>query len=226
MPQKTPSLPLTLPSIWGADALETDVRLTRDGVLVLCHDATVDRISDGQGDVAALTLDELKRLDFGVRFGPEFAGQRILTVDAFMERYGARLPLVLEIKAEHVNKPLCSMVRRLGLTDQVTYTSFSDVWIRDLHRLDRQAETGFLTKVFDDTVIQQVKGFGLSQICPAAADVDADLVEKAHLMGLSVRAWGVTADALQERALLAGVNGMTTNWPDRLIARLLALGWR
>jgi glycerophosphoryl diester phosphodiesterase len=175
----------------GADALETDVRVTRDGVLVLCHDAPVDRISDGQGQVAALTLDELKRLDFGVRFAPEFAGQRILTVAEFLERYGARLPLALEIKADHVVKPLYAMVRRMGLTDQVTFTSFD-----------------------------------LTQICPAAADVDSELVDKAHRNGLSVRAWGVTSETLHERALRAGVDGMTTNWPDRLIARLLALGWR
>lgn len=209
-----------------ADALETDIRLTRDGVLVLCHDATVDRISDGQGEVAALTLDELKRLDFGVRFPPEFAGQRILTLAEFLDRYGARLPLALEIKADDVNKPLSAMVRRWELLDQVTFTSFNDIWLRGLHRLDPQAEIGFLTQVFDDKVIRQVKDLGFAQICPAAADVDADLVQKAQRIGLPVRAWGVTSEMLQEGALQAGVDGMTTNWPDRLIARLLALGWR
>jgi glycerophosphoryl diester phosphodiesterase len=210
----------------GADALETDVRMTSDDIPVLCHDATVDRISDGQGEVAAMTIDQLKRLDFGVRFAPEFAGQRILTVAEFLDRYGARLPLVLEIKAEEANKPLCAMVRRWGLIDQTTFTSFNDAWLRGLHRLDPQLEIGLLTKVFDDKTIQMVKTFGFRQICPPAADVDAALVLKAQRSGLSVRAWGVSSDDLHERALQAGVDGMTTNWPDRLIARLLALGWR
>ena len=209
-----------------ADALETDIRLTQDGVLVLCHDATVDRVSDGTGAVADLTLDELKRLDFGARFGPEFAGQRLLTVAAFLEEYGARLPLALEIKADYVVKPLYAMVRRMGLTDQVTFTSFDLSWLEAMRRADAVVEIGYLTRQFDDAAIRQARSIKLTQICPSAAAAAAEMVDKAHGFGLSVRAWGVNDDVLQERALQAGVDGMTTNWPDRLIARLRQLGWR
>ena len=65
----------------GADGFETDVRMTKDQCLVINHDDSIDLTSDGQGNISDMTLAELKQLDFGAWFGPEFEGERILTLE-------------------------------------------------------------------------------------------------------------------------------------------------
>ncbi|MEA2641502.1 MAG: glycerophosphoryl diester phosphodiesterase, partial [Chloroflexota bacterium] len=82
----------------GADGVETDVQLTGDGALVLLHDDTVDRTTDGHGLLVELTLEQVSRLDAGHWYGELFGGERIPTLEAFLERYVGVLRLDLEIK--------------------------------------------------------------------------------------------------------------------------------
>src|SRR5947208_2872789 len=69
----------------GADFIEVDVRTTSDGKLVLMHDASVDRRTDGHGDIAALTFDAIRQLDAGIKFGQQFAGVKVPTFDEVLE---------------------------------------------------------------------------------------------------------------------------------------------
>ena len=204
----------------GADALETDFRLSADGVLVLCHDGRVDRVSDGHGEVASFTLAELRRLDFGGWLDVRFSGERIVTASEFLQRYGGRCPLALEIKAEGVAEPLAAAVAAAGLAQGVVFTSFELAWLERLHDAARWARIGYLTRQFDEAMIARLHGLGFEQICPAARDLTAPLVAAAKAAGLVVRAWGIEGDASQDHALRCGVDGMTTNWPDRLVAAL------
>src|SRR5919201_2276293 len=98
-----------------ADGVETDLRASNDGVLVLMHDERVDRTTDGEGAVAVLTLDELRRLDAGGSYGPRFAGERVPTLDELLSRYGGRLPLCLEVKQPGIEARLVAAVRERGL---------------------------------------------------------------------------------------------------------------
>lgn len=204
----------------GADALESDVRATSDRVLVLCHDATVDRVSNGHGEVATFTLEEMRRLDFGGWLDARFGGERVVTAAEFLQRFGRRCPLVLEIKADGVVDPLVAMVTSAGLAQEVVFTSFHLPWLELLHQVSPQARIGYLTRQFDDEMIARVRSLGFEQICPAARATTAPLVARAQAAGLVVRAWGVDADAVQDHALQCGVDGMTTNWPDRLLLAL------
>jgi glycerophosphoryl diester phosphodiesterase len=83
----------------GADALELDLHLTRDNELVVIHDDTLDRTTDGSGPVHERSLGELMRLDAGRLFGEGFAGQRIPRLAEVLDRFAGRVPLALEIKA-------------------------------------------------------------------------------------------------------------------------------
>jgi len=210
----------------GADALETDVRASCDGALVLCHDATVDRVSNGHGLVAALTLSELQRLDFGAWFAPRFAGERLLTVEDFLARYGRRCPFAIEIKAPGIEERLLSLVADAGLLSDVVFTSFSLDYLENMRRLEPEARLGYLTRRFDEATIDLLQQRAFAQICPAGADVTPPLVQRSQAVGLTVRAWGISDEGIQDRALRAGVDGMTVDWPDRLIGRLQVLGWR
>ncbi len=83
----------------GADAIELDLHVSRDGELVVIHDHTLDRTTDGEGPVHTRSLQELKRLDAGRWFGESFAGQRIPTLAEVLDRFSGKIPLALEIKA-------------------------------------------------------------------------------------------------------------------------------
>jgi glycerophosphoryl diester phosphodiesterase len=112
----------------GADFIETDVRTTSDGKLVIMHDATVDRCTDGHGEVAGMTLEEIRKLDAGAKAGPTFQGTPVPTFEEVLEF--ARGKIGVYIDAKRISAAdLVAAVRRFGMEDQVVvYGSM------DLHR--------------------------------------------------------------------------------------------
>jgi glycerophosphoryl diester phosphodiesterase len=108
----------------GASAIETDVRLTYDGAMVLIHDPTVDRTSNGTGPVDDHTLAELRHLDLGGWFAPTFTGQRILTPAEMIDEYIDRIPVVFEIKDPRVTTQLLHLLAGAAVLDRVQVTSF------------------------------------------------------------------------------------------------------
>jgi glycerophosphoryl diester phosphodiesterase len=199
----------------GAPAVETDVRATRDGALVILHDATVDRTTNGRGAVADLTLAEVKSLDAGGWFASRFAGQRIPTLEEFLDRYRATFPICLEIKALNIEAAVLAAVAAAKLEFEPTYTSFEFETVQRLCQLAPAARIGYLCEQFDSATIESTRAAAAAQICPKAADLTSELIAEARAAGLGVRAWGVSDDELLARAIDLGVDGLTTNWPDR-----------
>ena len=138
-----------------AAAIETDVQLTADGYLILLHDGTVDRTSNGSGPVADYTLDELRALDFGGWYAPEFAGQRVLTVAEFLDDYAARIDLCLEIKDPRATAPLVALLTERKLLDRVQVTSFYWTALMDARALNPDLYLGFLTPTFEDDIVER-----------------------------------------------------------------------
>lgn len=121
----------------GVDQIETDIRVTKDGQLVIFHDATVDRVTDGTGLVCELTLAELKQLDAGIKKGPQFAGARIPTFEEFLD-YMKQLPdmtIDFELKenpregweetAYSVCDRILALVEEYGMTERCVINTFS-----------------------------------------------------------------------------------------------------
>jgi glycerophosphoryl diester phosphodiesterase len=201
----------------GADAIETDLQITRDGELVLIHDDRVDRTSDGTGPVADFTLAELQALDAGSWFDPGFAGERVMTFTEGLADYGDRIPLCLEIKDPLATVTFLHAVQRLPLPSATQVTSFS--WSAVLAAREALPVTiGFLSKTFDHDIIHRCLARGIDQICPPVALLDRALVETAHELGLAVRAWGVRDRTDVDRVIESRADGATVNWPDWLIA--------
>src|SRR5262245_38762797 len=208
-----------------SDGIETDVRASRDGVLVLMHDERVDRTTDGEGKVDELSFAELQRLDAGSPFNPRFAGERVPTVDAFLDRHGGRLPLCLEVKQSGVEERLVEMVRQRGLLQPippdgvaqreqialppVSFTSFSFDSCLALRRAAPEALIGFLTPELDDLTVRRVAEAKLGQICPRADSCAAERLLAARDRRLAVRAWGVSDREVLRAAVKAGVDGVT-----------------
>jgi glycerophosphoryl diester phosphodiesterase len=113
----------------GADGIELDTKLTADGHVVVIHDATVDRTTDGHGRVKDLTLEELRRLDAGGFFSEKFKGERIPTVEEVFEKAGKRI--FINIELTNYNSPrdqlvetTCMLVKKFSMQKRVLFSSF------------------------------------------------------------------------------------------------------
>ncbi len=205
--------------------IELDVQLTSDGQIVVIHDDTVDRTTDGSGPVTSHTLAELKGLDAGSRFGAEFAGERIPTFDEVLERYKGRAHLHTEIKGRShtLSRRTADAIRDHGMEGQVTITSFQYVRLEEMRAHAPELPTGWLVSEVSDPIIAQARAIKVTQLCPEAQAVTPELVRRLHALGFVVRAWGVTNEELMRQVVQAGADGMTVNFPDKLIAYRAAL---
>jgi glycerophosphoryl diester phosphodiesterase len=199
----------------GVDGLETDIHLTRDGYLVLTHDDTVDRTTNGHGLVSDLTLAQIKALDAGVRFSPAFTGQRVPTLDEFLAVYVGRTPLLdLEIKAPDVEQQVVEAVKRHGAVETAILKSFNFEWVSKASALLPEAASCWLSYPFDEAIIRRAKDAGFTEVGPAIETATPELVAYAHSLGLLVRGWKVSSKELMRRAYELGFDGFSIDWPD------------
>jgi glycerophosphoryl diester phosphodiesterase len=221
----------------GVDVIETDVHSTADGVLVVLHDATLERTTDGAGRVGALTLAQLKKLDAGFRWsedgGKTFPWRgRGLTVPTLDEVF-ARLPDMrfnIEPKQESpsVVKPLCRAIREKGMADKVTIGAFRqgvlDEFRKECPEVKTSAGPGevaeFLRASRDSGGPTGEFKFMALQVPESVMGVrllTRSFVESAHARALQVHAWTVNDADDMRRLLDIGVDGIMTDYPDRLL---------
>jgi len=211
----------------GAQLVELDVTLTRDGQVVVMHDDTVDRTTDGRGFVADYTLGTLKRLDAGSWFHPGFAGERVPTLKEVLEKIDTRVVINIEIKSHRTTD-----AARKGKVVQGVLT---DV-------LDADAEERVLVSSFDPMVIKRVKqvyatipvaliaershpveSVGLSRSLgafsyhPDLAYLDHATVKALQMAGLRVFPYNIKEQKSAERAFALGVDGLIAD--DPIMAR-------
>ena len=206
----------------GAHHLELDVQMSRDGHLVVIHDDRLDRTTDGAGTVAEHTLAQLQALDAGVWFGAQFAGQRIPTLEALLARYRGRAHLHVEIKGKTagLSERTADLIRLSGWAPDVTLTSFQIDKLEALRAHAPELPAGWLLRQIDDAVIDRARTLCLVQLCPKADIVTPQLVERLRAAGFVVRAWGVAHEDLMRNMVEVGVDGMTVNFPNKLLALL------
>ncbi len=204
----------------GARHLELDVHLTHDDYLVVIHDDTVDRTTNGTVPVASQTLVALQGLDAGAWFGEAFAGARIPPLAEVLTRYQGRAHLHIELKGlpTHLPQRTVDLVQAHGMAQHVTFTSFQHAHLQTMRAYAPELPTGWLVGEISDAVIAQAHTLECAQLCPRASQVTPALVQRLHAEGFRVRAWGVANDALMRQVVEAGADGMTVNFPDRLLA--------
>ena len=200
----------------GANGIETDVQKTKDGVLVLFHDDTLDRVSDSSGKLCEFTLQELRQVKI---YGNSTTGfyDRIVTLREFLEKFsGYDIDFAIELKGADVEDETLEMVKEFGIMNKTTFTSFQYHYIKKIKELDRTARVGWLTSSTDDEIITRLLEIGGEEIAPKAELITKELMEKWRKAGLGVRAWGVSDISLMKKMCNLEVDGMTVNFPDRL----------
>lgn len=211
----------------GVREIETDTQLTRDGEVVLCHDATLARYGHGERVVEEMSWAELAALDMGSWFSPAlFGGAKMITLDDLLATYGDGFIYHVEIKgkADELPAAVHESLTAHGLLDHTVITSFNYAALEAMRAIDATVRMGWLVRTIDAETVARAEALNLFQLCPMAANVDVGMVSLARQVTPEVRAWGLSGTSAQhergevatliERVLAAGCDGMTINWPD------------
>jgi glycerophosphoryl diester phosphodiesterase len=225
----------------GAEYIEQDVYSTSDGVLVCLHDTTLDRTARGPaenctGSVGSKTLAQLKTCDMGSWFNeaypdrarPEYAGQKIPTLEEVFQRYGRGVNYYIEIKPglgqgqPSVAQRLLDLMNEYGLREgavqrrQVLVQSFIPTVLLEMQRLDPEIPLIQLMQPLttNAATMALIAGYSFG-IGPPLSDVNASLVQQAHGLGLAMHPY--TVNSIEDLERIAGtcVDGLFTNFPDR-----------
>ena len=213
----------------GADGMEVDVQATADGVPVLLHDPTVDRTTDGQGEVAKMSLAQVKALDAGARqadapsgFEGRFAGEPVPTLAEALDLTRGRALMVLEIKQFDIEEQVLRVVRDLGAVNDCVVHSFLPQIVARCRALEPSLPAALLTSAADVTDWASLFAFALSLNAQGVSvffpRVDAGVVRQAHLRKLFLYTWTVNEAKDMRRLRDCGVDAITTDYPDRLRA--------
>ncbi len=189
----------------GLDVIELDLHLSKDGALVVMHDADVDRTTDGTGPIAEKTLAELRALDAG-------RGERIPTFEEVLD--AVRAPLQAEIKDTAAARALAEVMHRRDLVGRVEVLSFHDEAVAETARLVPGVRTALVASRYGLDVVDRAVAVGASTLVLNIRRLTLEVVERARTANLRVIGWVVnTQDHLRlVRALQ--LDGATTDYPD------------
>ncbi len=206
----------------GAHMIELDVQLTRDGRLVIFHDARLNRTTNGRGRLADATYAQVARLDSGTWFDPRFAGERILLLSEVLKLMPHRMRVHLELKrtrhGHRIVRRVLQTVRRARMQARVILSSF------DAALLERVGPGGMARALICDRQpersLRQAIRAGYDGWHPKWSLVSPARIAQAHAAGLWVNAWTVDDLARARRLRRWGVDGIFTNDPGTF------RGWR
>jgi glycerophosphoryl diester phosphodiesterase len=199
----------------GADAVEVDVRCTVDAVPVLLHDETVDRTTNGSNALSGMTLAEARRLLAGDARFPE---ERIPTLEEAAAAAGERIFLVIEIKQEGIEARVVEVVRRLDAVRRCAVHSFLPDAVAAVRRLEPRLPCALLTARIEDPddAIDAALALNAQGLGVLHGLVDQRLVAAARRRSLRLSCWTVDDPAEVRRLASLGVDGITSDYPDRV----------
>lgn len=194
----------------GADGVELDVRRSREGQLVVIHDASVDRVTGASGEVASMSLEELRSLDAGARFNPRFAGERIPTLREVLSLARGRLLVDIELKVPGIEPLVLEAVRGAGMHDGVLITSFLEDAVATAQTQGRSIATGLLQERTD---VDRAFTLGVPVLLPSIRALSDEVMQACRARGVRVIPWTVRTKEEARRALDLGVDGIIADDP-------------
>lgn len=204
----------------GADGIELDVHLTRDGEVVVTHDETIDRVSNGTGYVKDYTLEELRMFHFNNHM-KKFQKTQIPTLQEVLEVVrpsGAEVNVELKTGIywyPQLEEKVLAIVKEMKMQDCVIYSSFNHYSVQKIRELDAQAETAYLYSDVILDVERYAVETGVNGLHPAVYHLKmADLMTRYEASGLKIRVWTVNQEADMEKFIGRQVEAVLTNYPD------------
>ena len=195
----------------GVDFVEVDLRRTADGVLVVLHDASVNRTTNGRGRIDRLSLCEVKKLDAG-------NGECIPTLTEVLATISGRCGLMLELKVEGTARQVVETVQSAGFSGPVVYASFLHDELTDVRAADPHAPLLALFSRVPHASVARATKYLVTYVGLQRDTVTGRLIDSFHHAGLLV--WVYTVDKKSDirRALSVGVDGVISNVPERIVA--------
>ena len=207
-----------------ADMAEIDVTLTSDGHIVVIHDETLDRTTNGSGLVSDFSLTALQQLEAGSWFAPRFAEERIPTLDAVLDEVEGRILLNVEIKSESVDRgvvpKVASVIRKRGMIDQVVVSSFSPAALEQMHSEAPEILTAVLynTKFHKgQDSVEIVTDLGATVFNIKRQRLTKKMMRRCADNDIPVGIYTVNKPARMRRLVKKGIDAIFTDHPDRLL---------
>ena len=219
----------------GVDALEMDLHITRDGEVVVIHDETLDRTTDGRGSIGDLTLGEVKRSDAGIKSAAAFRGERVPTlrevIDLIKASGNKRVRMDLEIKfgkgqegmPGDFEERVLEVVRQTSFIGRVNVISFHHPSLLKVKALQPMIRTGLLEEGQQhEDPVGLVRQYRADYYSPRFRQVTAELVTALHHASIPIVPWTVNEEADMRRQMALGIgmlagDGIATDFPDRLL---------
>jgi len=205
----------------GVDAIELDCQLSADGELVVIHDETLERTTDGIGPVCAHTWAELRRLDAGRWKDERFRGLGIPRLADVLELVAGRALVNVELKSVddvgRIERPVTTLVEQCGATERVIFSSFHTEAVRGVRAAAGWARLGILCQRGPvSAAMALAEELDAGCVVPRRKLVDSGVVQEAHRRGLGVWVWTVNDPIDMQRLRALGVDAMFSDHPARL----------
>jgi glycerophosphoryl diester phosphodiesterase len=205
----------------GCDGIELDIHLSSDGQLIVCHDPTVNRTTDGKGWIYEMTLEQLKRLDAGAWFHESFRGERIPTLEEVFDLMPANQLINIEIKHSYgrrIEAKLAELLRANGRLENVVVSSFDHKSMVHFKQLLPELNIGllYMENLVNHIKLAEMTGIPVHSLHPYYRNIDKEDVQSALDSGLCLYPYTINEEAQQKLFVQYGVTGIITDFPGRL----------
>jgi glycerophosphoryl diester phosphodiesterase len=207
-----------------ADYIEIDVQRSKDGELVLIHDTTVNRTTNGTGKVGDLTFEQLRSLDAGSWKGEQFAGEKIPTFDEILDRYRGKVGILIELKAPELypgmEEQVAEALKKRNLdnpqNEKIIIQSFNFESMKKTNELLPKVPIGVLTSNRLHTTPEALQEFSTyaDWFNPSYGIVTKELVNSVHSLGMKIGSWTVRSQEAADFLFEMGVDAIITDYPD------------
>ena len=223
----------TLPSFQqaiqkGADGVELDVKLTADGHVIVIHDSTVDRTTDGKGRVASLTLEAIRKLDAGKWFNEKFVGTKVPLLEEVFETIGKDKMINIELKDYAASRDglmikVSELIKRHNNHSQILFSSFFPSNLKTAARLLPEVPRGLLA--MPGLLGLWARSFGFmfgdyQALHPHISNTSREQMQRAHRLKRRVHVWTVNLPEEINRLKEWGVDGIITDDPQTAVRAL------
>lgn len=197
----------------GADGIELDVHLSRDGVPVVIHDETLDRTTSGHGPVKEASAAELLELDAGSWFSPDFSGEQVPLLSEVLAWAGERLRLNVEIKSDDAGHAVLDALKQFPQA-KVLISSFNSKLLFRIRQANKQVPIGFLSDSrFWRLSVKRAVACAAVSYHPPERHVPRALVNWCHAHNLAVYPWTVDSKSRKRSLARIGADGYFSNFP-------------
>ncbi|MCP3741873.1 glycerophosphodiester phosphodiesterase [Rossellomorea sp. BNER] len=207
-----------------ADYIEIDVQRSKDGELVIIHDTTINRTTDGSGNVKDLTFHQLRSFDAGSWMGEEFSGEKIPTFDEILDRYHGKVGILIELKAPElypgIEEEVAEELKERNLdkpqNEKIIIQSFNFESMKKINSLLPKVPVGVLTSSIADTTDEALKEFSTyaDYFNPSYRMVTKNLVNRVHSLDMKISSWTVRSQEAADFLLEMDVDAIITDYPD------------